>query len=98
MSKLVSEEQWLENICYNCNLSFENGCASRGDNYCENYKKLKKDLELLEILKHLVLGIGTEEDISAARKHFEMEIKQAFEKSHEGCMTIKLDLEDKENE
>lgn len=54
---------------------------------------IEKDLELLEILKKLVLGVGTEEDIAAARKHFEMEIKQAFKKSREGCTIIKLDLE-----
>ena len=51
MSKLVKEEQWLENICHKCNLSFENGCVYRGNNYCENYKKLKRDLEVLEIFK-----------------------------------------------
>lgn len=55
-----------------------------------NYSQVEKNLELLEILKKLILGVGTEEDLAFARKHFEMEVKQAFEKSHEGCITIQL--------
>lgn len=50
MSKLVSEKQWLENICYNCNL--KGYCELRDkEQYCEWYKRVEKDLEVLDIIE-----------------------------------------------
>ena len=58
--------------------------------YLEN---VLKSLELLEILKKIVLGVGTEEDLAAVIKHFEMEVKQVLEKSHEGYTVIQYPQE-----
>lgn len=54
--------------------------------YLEN---VLKSLELLEALKKIAYGVGTEEDLAVARKHFDMETKQAVEKSLEGYTRIK---------
>ena len=92
MKKVVSEKQWLENICYNCDL--KGYCELRDkEQYCEWYKRIEKDLEIFEILEKIALGIATEEDLATARKHYEKEVKQLLEKSYEGYTIIQYPQE-----
>ena len=56
-------------------------------------ESILKSLELLEALKKIALGVGTEEDIAVVIKHFEMEVKQVLEKSNEGYTVIQYPQE-----
>lgn len=60
------------------------------------YNTIEQDLEFFETLKKIAYGVGTEEDLAAARKHYEREMKQALEKSYKGCKKLG-DIMDKGN-